>query len=167
MRPLAAPSLPDLQDVFMLKLVRPVMATLLVCLTPLLWPGLSAAFAADAVLPADQAYQAAQAGRLTLIDVRTPAEWRETGVPVGAIRADLKDPGGPAAFVATVTAALKGDKTTAVAVICRSGNRSTHAQQVLQEAGFSAVSNIREGMAGNPVDGPGWLARHLPVAAVP
>jgi len=148
-------------------LVRPAIAILLVCVAAVWWPTLSVAFAADAVLPADRAYQAAQAGLLTLIDVRTPAEWRETGVPVGAIRADLKDPGGPAVFVATVTADLKGDKTAAVAVICRSGRRSTEARQILLDAGFSAVSNVREGMAGNPTDGPGWLARHLPLSAQP
>jgi hypothetical protein len=33
------------------------------------------------LLPADTAYQRAQSGDITLIDIRTPGEWRETGIP--------------------------------------------------------------------------------------
>ena len=31
------------------------------------------------------------------------------------------------------------------------------------DAGFTNILNVREGMLGNPLDGPGWLDRELPV----
>jgi DNA-directed RNA polymerase alpha subunit len=51
-----------------------------------------------------------------------------------------------------------------IGLICRTGNRTTHMQKVLQDAGFTQVINIKEGMVGSAA-GPGWLARGLPVEA--
>ena len=48
-----------------------------------------------------------------------------------------------------------------IALICARGNRSTHAQRILRNAGFTRVYNIREGMFGSR-DGPGWLSQTLP-----
>jgi rhodanese-related sulfurtransferase len=132
---------------------------LLSCLT-LLWP-LSAAADETVITPADAAARARDAG-LTIVDVRTPGEWRQTGVPQGAVLADINGPGGADAFLAAVTAAVGGDRSRPVAVICRSGNRSTAAQKLLLANGFATVLNIREGMAGNS-QGPGWTGRGLPV----
>jgi len=118
------------------------------------------AAAAEELLSADEAYAMARSGRLTIIDVRTPQEWRETGTPEGAVRANFQ--AGTEAFVAAVTAALDGDRTKPLAVICRSGNRSAQARQTLRAAGFTQVHDIGEGMSGGP-RGPGWLRRGLPV----
>ena len=74
----------------------------------------------------------------------------------------IHDPNGLAGFLAAVTAEVGGDLETPIALICARGNRSMLAQQVLSEAGFSTVLNIREGMLGS-ASGPGWLARNLPV----
>ena len=45
--------------------------------------------AADGLIAADEAYAAAGRGELLIIDVRTPAEWRETGIPEGAKTAEF------------------------------------------------------------------------------
>ncbi len=115
-----------------------------------------------AVVSADQAFSRAEAGEVVLIDVRAPQEWRQTGIPRGARQVTIHDPNGLEGFLAAVTAEVGGDLETPIALICARGNRSTLAQQVLSQAGFSTVLNIREGMLGS-ASGPGWLARNLPV----
>ena len=100
---------------------------------------------------------------MTLIDVRSPDEWRETGVPQGAKTVTIHHQNGMAGFVAAATRALNGKKDRPVAIICARGWRSHWAASALRDAGFSKIHNVREGMLGNPYDGPGWLRRKLPV----
>ena len=109
-------------------------------------------------LSAPEAHARAQAGQLTLIDVRTPEEWRETGVAPGAVRLEGSRPD----FAADVLRQVKGDRGAPIALICRTGNRSGRAQEYLRSEGFTQVYNVGEGMAGS-ASGPGWLARGLPV----
>lgn len=118
------------------------------------------------VLAAPDAYAQAQAGALTLIDVRRPEEWRQTGVAPGALRINMAHPQGDAGFVRQVAAELGGDKNAPIGLVCRAGNRTTHAQRMLREAGFTRVYNVKEGMAGSSA-GPGWIKRGLPVEACP
>ena len=115
-----------------------------------------------AVIAADVAAGRATAGEILVIDVRSPKEWRQTGVPKGARRVTIHDPGGLPGFVEAVKAALGGDLKRPIAIICATGNRSTLAQRLLATAGFTRVLNIREGMLGGP-NGPGWLRRGVPV----
>ncbi len=122
---------------------------------------LSAA-AGDGDIAADEAYAASKRGELLIVDVRTPTEWRETGIPEGAKTAEF----GSSAFVATVSAVVGPDNAKPIAVICRSGNRSTKAAAILSAAGFTNVLNIREGMAGSGA-GPGWLRRGLQTISCP
>ena len=49
-----------------------------------------------------------------------------------------------------------------IALICRTGNRTTQVQRYLQGQGFTNVYNVKEGMAGSGA-GPGWIKRGLPV----
>ena len=116
----------------------------------------------DGVIAADAAARRAAAGEILVIDVRSPQEWRQTGVAKGARQVTIHDPGGLPGFVEAVKVALGGDLKRPIAVICASGNRSTLAQRVLARAGFTRVLNIKEGMLGGP-NGPGWLRRGLPV----
>ncbi len=118
------------------------------------------------VMTADEASVRAEAGELVLIDVRSPQEWRQTGVPKGARRVTIHDPGGLKGFVDAMAAAVDGDLKKPIALICARGNRSTLAQRALSEAGFIRVFNIREGFIGGPY-GPGWVKRGLPVEACP
>jgi rhodanese-related sulfurtransferase len=101
--------------------------------------------------------------KATLIDVREPAEWAETGVPEGAatISISRKD------FVDAVVAKVGGDKSAPVALICRSGNRSVKAAEALSAAGFTNVTNIGDGMLGRADVGKGWLAAKLPTSPAP
>ena len=115
-------------------------------------------------LAAPDAHAQAQAGTLTLIDIRRPDEWKQTGVAKDALQINMAHPQGEAGFVAQVTAETGGDKNAPIGLICRTGNRTTQMQRVLTEAGFTQVYNVKEGMAGSAA-GPGWIARGLPLQA--
>ena len=117
-------------------------------------------------LSAPEAYAQAQAGKLTLIDIRHPDEWRQTGVAKGALRIDMTNTQGESGFVEQVAAGMGGRKHAPIGLLSIAGNRGTNAQQVLRQAGFTHVYNIKEGMMGSSA-GPGWIARGLPVVACP
>jgi rhodanese-related sulfurtransferase len=136
----------------------PLLKTLLPCALALL--ALTAHAEPD--LSAPEAAAQAQSGKLTLIDIRTPQEWKETGVASKARQVNMANPQGANGFTEQLLGELKGDKNAPIALICRTGNRSTHAQRYLQSVGFTHVYNVKEGMAGSGA-GPGWLKRGLPV----
>lgn len=115
-------------------------------------------------LSAPEARELADGGKLTIIDIRTPKEWRQTGVADGVLRIDMRHPGGPEGFAAELLHRLGGDRHAPIGLICRTGNRTTQVQSYLLSRGFTKVYNIREGMAGSAA-GPGWLRRKLPVSA--
>lgn len=117
---------------------------------------------AGATLSAPEAYEQTKSGQVTLIDIRTPPEWRQTGVADGARLIDMRHPKGPEGFVAEVLAQVDGNKDAPIALICRTGNRTTQVQRELEARGFTKVYNVKEGMVGSGA-GPGWLKRGLPV----
>lgn len=124
-----------------------------------------AAEAAD--ISAEEALQGAREQRVVLVDVRTPAEWKQTGVAPGAARISVTEhPQDDSGFVADVAALLGGDRSRPVALICRTGRRSAMAEQLLERNGFTQVYNVDEGMAGSAA-GPGWLVRGLPTEPCP
>lgn len=113
-------------------------------------------------LSAPDAQRLAAAGELTLIDIRTPEEWRQTGVARDAKLVNMVHPGGADGFVSEVLKQVDGDADAPIALICRTGNRTTQIQRLLVSRGFSQVYNITEGMVGSSA-GPGWIKRGLPV----
>jgi rhodanese-related sulfurtransferase len=115
---------------------------------------------AEPDISAPQALERAKAGTLLIIDVRTPEEWRETGVIPAARRVDFYR--GPQVMLKSVLEMVGGDKDAPIALVCHSGSRSSEAQRFLQAQGFTKVYNLREGMAGSAA-GPGWLSRQLPL----
>lgn len=123
---------------------------------------LLAGSAAAQEMSAPDAFEAARADKITLIDIRTPPEWRQTGVAPHAARINMIHPQGATGFLNEVLAKVGGDRTAPIALICRTGNRTTQVQKFLLAQGFTQVYNVREGMAGSGA-GPGWLARKLPV----
>tara|TARA_R110002072_G_scaffold206336_5_gene364128 strand:- start:336 stop:845 length:510 start_codon:yes stop_codon:yes gene_type:complete len=131
-------------------------------LTLAFWPK-SGADAAGAVISAPDARAAARAGEVIIVDVRSPREWRETGIADGAKTVTIHNRQGIAAFVAEMTRAVDGDKSTPVALICAAGARSARALKILAANGFTKIHNVSEGMLGRPGAGPGWLKRGLPV----
>jgi rhodanese-related sulfurtransferase len=124
------------------------------------------AASAPEILTAPEALRKVAAGELILIDVRSEKEWRETGIPKGALAISIHDPRGKTGFLEKVRAAIGGTSDKPVATICAAGVRSDRTQIWLLEAGYQPVMNVREGMLGRwrPLEPaqPGWLKRGLP-----
>ena len=77
-------------------------------------------------LSAPLAHAQSVAGTRLLIDVRSPAEWRQTGLPAKAHAITIHQPGGMNAFLASIDKLTGGDKSKPIALICASGVRSAH-----------------------------------------
>ncbi len=119
--------------------------------------GLARADTAVQLLPPAQAHARVEAGTITLVDVRTPREWAQTGIAENAATIMLQDPD----FLTRLEALLGGDRSRPVAFICRSGNRSGKAARMAMAAGYTEVYNVPYGMA---TPG-GWIDEGLPVVA--
>jgi rhodanese-related sulfurtransferase len=106
------------------------------------------------------------------LDVRTEAEFT-AGHPAGARNVPVVffDPaGGPPRanpdFVAAVSQVLP--PTTKLLVGCQAGGRSQHACELLAQAGYTDLANVRGGFGGardqsGRVVVPGWREAGLPV----
>ena len=110
-------------------------------------------------MTATEAHSLSQTGEIVLVDIRTPEEWRETGVPIGAHAINMYED--PKVFTARLLQAAAGDRTRRIALICRTGNRSSALQGHLVRAGFTNVIDVSEGVAGGR-NGKGWLKHGLP-----
>ena len=100
----------------------------------------------------------AAAGDLLLIDIRRPDEWASTGLGPDATPIDMRRDD----FLAAVDTVTGGDRSAPVALICARGVRSAQMTLRLQEAGYTNITDIPEGMLGSAA-GPGWLQRGLAV----
>ncbi len=141
-------------------LTRRLLASLAACL--MLLPFLARAAEPGPDISAPEAYALIQSGKMLLIDIRRPDEWRHTGVAKDARRINMEHPQGLMGFLREVALEVKGDGNAPIGLICRTGNRTTHIQKLMQQVGFTNVYNIKEGMIGSAA-GPGWIARGLPV----
>lgn len=106
-----------------------------------------------------KAYQQAQTGAITLIDIRTALEWRAVGVPVGGHPIDMRRKD----FAEAVAEAAGGNRNAPIALICARGVRSARMTLALTKAGFTNIIDVPEGMLGSR-QGPGWVDSNLPVA---
>ena len=106
----------------------------------------------------EEVLAAVRAGEVRLIDIRRPDEWTRTGIPEGSLPLDMRR----ADFVSALLEITGGRTDAPVALICAAGVRSDRLSARLQEAGFSRIIDVTEGMLGSAA-GPGWLARGLPV----
>jgi len=129
-----------------------------------LYAGMGVTADGSGLVSAPEALERSIRGELTLIDVRSPPEWRSGGIPRGAKAVTIHQRGGKRAFLNEILKAVDGDRSRPVALICASGVRSTRAAAILGEAGFTNVENILEGMEGSAA-GPGWRRRGLPLEA--
>ncbi len=95
---------------------------------------------------------------VTLIDIRRPEEWRETGVVAGSKTLTLFDAGGGMVpgFEAGVRRLVPPGQP--VALICRTGSRSAAGARLLAGAGYPRVYNVTGGIRG-------WKAAGKPVVA--
>lgn len=112
------------------------------------------------VVTAKDANDQASAGKIVLVDIRTPQEWRETGVPASAYAITMHQD--PKQFLQALEKATGGDKSRPLAVICRTGNRSSALQAQLKQVGYTNVLNVAEGVAGSRY-GSGWKKSGLPM----
>ena len=89
-------------------------------------------------------------GKLDVIDVRTPVEFRELHAAIArSVPLDSLDPH-------TVVTERNGTASDPLYVICRSGNRSTKACEQFVNAGYTNVVNVAGGTQA-------WDAAGLPV----
>ncbi|MFY9261924.1 MAG: rhodanese-like domain-containing protein [Gallionella sp.] len=95
-------------------------------------------FNPPAGVPVQQAQSMVQQGAL-LLDVREVSEFAEGHAPSARL-IPLGELGGRLAEIAAY-------KDKPIAVICRSGRRSAKAVSLLQEAGYTQVSNVSGGMS--------------------
>lgn len=110
-------------------------------------------------MTAAEANAAAQSGEVVLVDIRTPEEWSETGIPAAAHAIDMYE--GPQEFTRKLLVIAAGDPTRRIALICRTGNRSATLQAHLATSGFTNVVDVAEGVVGGRF-GQGWLKHGLP-----
>lgn len=115
-------------------------------------------FYGGAKLTVTQAHQAAHDQDVVLIDIRTPREWAQTGVPEGAHPIDMRRND----FLDALSLVAGTDRDRPIAVICARGVRSARLSRALSEAGYSNIIDVPEGMLGSAA-GPGWLETGLPV----
>ncbi len=94
---------------------------------------------------------------ITLVDIRRPEEWRQTGVIKGSHKITLFDSNGRVMpdFQEKFEAITDPDEP--VALICRTGNRTAVASKMLsQQLGYKKIYNVERGITdwirkGNPV----------------
>lgn len=116
------------------------------------------AFAVERMKPKNVA-SAIEAGKVVLVDIRTPAEWAETGVAAPATLIDMKSPH----FIDDLLKVFAANPGKRVAFICRSGSRSSGLANLLEKrGGMKDLIDVAGGMAGNGED-KGWVAEGLPV----
>lgn len=102
-----------------------------------------------------------RAAGVPIIDIRTAGEWQQSGVVEGSQLITYVDESGRVdapVWLAKVQGVAQPDQP--VIVICRSGNRTRAASQLLsQQAGYAKVYNVRDGMRA-------WVQEGRPVTPV-
>ena len=118
------------------------------------------------VTPAEAARELAAEPAAVYLDVRTPEEF-DAGHPAGARNVAIfvfdpatRRPQPNPDFVAAVRRHLA--PTTRLLVGCQSGMRSLRACDLLVEAGYADLANVRGGFGGSD-DMAGWRESGLPV----
>ena len=114
--------------------------------------------AENAVITDQDAYTRQQAGQMVIVDVRTPQEWQQTGVAVGAEPIDMSDP----EFLQKLVQLRQDNPGIEFGFICRSGNRSGQVQSYLAQNNVAGVYSVDGGMSGNG-QASGWISDGLPV----
>lgn len=135
-----------------------------------LWALLLSPLALADVVDIDNAELARlSAAGVPVIDIRTEGEWKETGIVPGSRLITLFDERGRAdapAWLEKVKGVARPDQP--VIVICRSGNRTKAASQLLtQQAGYAKVYNVKEGIRTWAKEGRPLVPATTAVAACP
>ena len=98
---------------------------------------------------------------VTIVDIRTPGEWKQTGVVAGSQLVQFVDEKGrydADQFMSKVNAVA--DPSKPVVLSCRSGNRTRTAAQLISSANPQRkVYNVKEGLIG-------WNKSGLPIVSL-
>lgn len=124
------------------------------------WFNISADATAEGMLAVETAFAQAEAGSIYLIDIRRPDEWDRTGIAQPAIPLDMRRED----FEVILRSIFEKSGDRPVAIICARGVRSDRMNTRLQEAGFTNILDVPEGMLGSGA-GPGYIERNLPLRA--
>ena len=114
---------------------------------------------APASLSVREAYEAARSGEIILVDIRSAAEWADTGLPQGAVPLDVD----ATAFDVRLAGLRLDHPGKRIVLIDRTGAQAIAAAQKLAGRGWRELAGVRGGMLGPG----GWLAEKLPVMAYP
>lgn len=102
-----------------------------------------------------EAFEAAQAKRILLIDIRSAEEWADTGLPQGALAFDADAP----AFEVRLAGLRLDNPGKRIALIDRTGAQAVAVAQKLAGRGWRDLAAVRGGVLGPG----GWLAEKLPL----
>ena len=105
------------------------------------------------------AYEAARSGEIILVDIRSAAEWADTGLPQGAVPLDVD----ATAFDVRLAGLRLDHPGKRIVLIDRTGAQAIAVAQKLAGRGWRELAGVRGGMLGPG----GWLAEKLPVMAYP
>lgn len=113
-----------------------------------------------------QAHKLSSNGEVLLVDIRSEAEWLDTGIAPQAITITLHQQGGISKMAQELLKEVDGDKNYPIALICAGGVRSSRVQKYLETQGFTHVYNVTEGMKGGWFSD-GWIDQGLPIRQYP
>lgn len=102
----------------------------------------------------EEALRRMQAGETVMVDVRSPQEWKQTGVASGAKAIDASSQ----SFRADLKTVIDANPGKTLTFICRSGQRSAAVANRLETAGISNIAHVEGGMNN-------WIGDGLPVEA--
>jgi rhodanese-related sulfurtransferase len=126
--------------VFEMRMIWAACAALLVAVGIYLWQSPGAA-QAQVTLAAPSGQALADDPSLLVVDIRTADEWRDTGVIEDALLVTYTD---AASFLAAVTPHLAEGQS--IALICRSGNRTSRAARQIAALSPVPVIDVAGGM---------------------
>lgn len=113
---------------------------------------------ATEIMSAPDARAAAREGRIVLIDVRSPQEWKQTGIADVAVPITMHNN----RFLTRLQTVIDENPDKKIAFICAVGGRTGFITRDLEARGYKDLIDVSEGMSGSP-EGPGWINRGLPL----
>ncbi|MEM8541638.1 MAG: rhodanese-like domain-containing protein [Pseudomonadota bacterium] len=113
------------------------------------------------LMSAPDARKAVQAGEIILVDIRTPEEWRETGIADVAMPITMHNN----QFLSRLQTAIDENPGKKIAFICAVGGRTEYVTRELKKRGYSNLIDVSEGMLGS-ANGEGWIKRGLPIKQI-
>jgi len=143
-------------------MILPVVARFALLPTAILWLALLPAIAAaESPISVREAHRKLADGEMILLDIRSPAEWKETGVAEGAWPVTMHS----RQFGEKLGRIVSSFPDKTIGLICAVGGRSGHVWEILNEGGIKNFADLPEGMMGSDA-GLGWLGTGLPVVPV-